>query len=184
MIAKGQLKQREDSAYLFAQVSLLCTDVQDTVTGLLGQLFQEGIAVVKAVAFQVRVLWERGTMEEIIITKTATSSLILLCPPWSVLPIPSTEEPETQRENTAYMKLRQLGTHMTYLCLCPSWDQNQPLELCFEGIRMRCDDTDDRVWSSGYPPPLGTSHECSGQNEHKSWGRQWHNATWWVPRES
>lgn len=74
MIAKGQLKQREDSAYLLAQVSLLSTDVQDAVTGLLGQLFQEGIAVMKAVAFQVRVLWERRTMEEIIITKTATSS--------------------------------------------------------------------------------------------------------------
>lgn len=74
MIAKGQLKQTEDSAYLLAQVSLLSTDVQDAVTGLLGQLFQEGIAVMKAMAFQVRVLWKRRTMEEIIITKTVTSS--------------------------------------------------------------------------------------------------------------
>ena len=39
----------------------------------------------------------------------------------------------------------------------------------------------DRVWSSGHSPPLGTSRACSGQSEHRSEGKQWHNGTWQVP---
>lgn len=72
-MAKGKVEQREDLAYLFAQVSLLSTDLQYTVTGLLGQLFQEGVAMMKAMVLQVGVLWERRTAEKITITKTATS---------------------------------------------------------------------------------------------------------------
>lgn len=67
------MKQSKHWVHLLTQVSLFSTDLQDTVAGLFGQLFQEGIAVMKAMVLQVGVLWERGTKKEIVITKTATS---------------------------------------------------------------------------------------------------------------
>lgn len=43
--------------YLFIQVPLFSTYLKHTVASLLGQLFQEGVAVVKTMILQVRVLW-------------------------------------------------------------------------------------------------------------------------------
>lgn len=42
--------------YLFIQVPLFRTYLKHTVAGLLGQIFQEGVAVVKTMVLQVRVL--------------------------------------------------------------------------------------------------------------------------------
>lgn len=86
-MAKRKLKQREDSAHLLTQVSLLSTDLQDTVTGLFSQLFQEGVAVMKAMVLQMGVLWKRGITEKNYHLQDSHFFIILLCSPGLSYPL-------------------------------------------------------------------------------------------------
>ena len=103
--------------YLFIQVPLFRTYLQHTVAGRLGQIFQEGVAVVKTMVLQVRVLWRGPGIN--------TSYGGHIPSPYCSCSLP---EPPSSKERINSISNRDVWD----LFLFPSKDQNQPLELYFE----------------------------------------------------